>query len=113
MHRPGTIHTFRRHGELMGQILRPERAGGQGLDHNKEESGNRAILALLRDPQVSGHVDMVITYRDGAYEVWAARGTLRFQRLLRDGRLAFEVVERIGAKPLADCTEERSAKPKA
>jgi hypothetical protein len=86
----------------MGQILGPERAGGQGLDYNQEESGNRAIFALVRDPQVCGHVDMVITCRDGAYEVWAARGMLRFQRLLRDGRLAFEVVEQIGANPLAD-----------
>jgi phosphonoacetate hydrolase len=86
----------------MRQILGPERVGGQGLDHNQEESGNRAILALLDDPEVSGHVDMVITYRDGAYEAWAARGMIRFQRLLRDGRLTFAVVEQIGANPLAD-----------
>ena len=29
----------------------PERPGGQGLDPNQEESGNRAILALLTDPE--------------------------------------------------------------
>ena len=81
MHRPGTIHTVGRQGELMEQMLVPERAGGQGLGHDQEESGNRPILALLRDPQVSGQVDMVITCRDGACEVWAARGMARFRRL--------------------------------
>jgi hypothetical protein len=86
----------------MEHILGPERAGGQGLDHNQEESGNRAILALLRDPQVAGQVDMVITCRDGAYEVWAAHGMVRFRRLWHAGRLVFEVVEQIAANPLAD-----------
>jgi phosphonoacetate hydrolase len=87
---------------LMGQILGPERAGGQGLNHHQEESGNRAILALLRDPEVSGQVDMVVTCREGVYEVWAVRGMVRFRRLWRPGQLAFEVVEQIGANPVAD-----------
>ena len=30
----------------------PERLGGRGLDRNQEESGNRALLALLTDPEV-------------------------------------------------------------
>ena len=47
----------------MEVILGPERPGGQGLDHNQEESGNRAILALLLDPDVHDHVDLVITCR--------------------------------------------------
>jgi len=86
----------------MSEILGPERAGGQGLDRNQEESGNRAILALLRDPAVADQVDLVITQRDDAYEVWAARGMVRFQRLATDGAAAFRVVEQIGDNPIAD-----------
>ena len=85
----------------MEEVLGPERPGGQGLDRQQEESGNRAILALLRDPEVCDHIDLVITCRDGAYEVWAARGMVRFQRLLRDGQLAFRVIEQIGENPIA------------
>ncbi|MGH7785874.1 MAG: hypothetical protein ACRERC_03350, partial [Candidatus Binatia bacterium] len=95
----------------------PERAGGQGLDHHQEESGNRAILALLRDAGVAEHVDLVITQRDDAYEVWAARGMVRFQRLAGNGAPAFRVVEQIGANPIAaqshrtaaTCAEELAA----
>src|SRR3972149_2446381 len=86
----------------MAEVLGPERPGGQGLDHNQEESGNRAILALLRDPEVAGHVDLVITCRDATYEVWAARGMVRFRRLRRDGRVEFGMVEQIGENPIAD-----------
>ncbi len=101
----------------MGLILGPERPGGQGLDSNQEESGNRAILALLRDPKVAEQVDLVITYRYAAYEVWAARGMVRFQRVLRNGQPAFAIVEQIGENPLGDqchtavatCDEELQA----
>ena len=86
----------------MEEVLGPERSGGQGLDCHQEESGNRVILALLQDPEVRDQVDLVITARDGAYEVWAARGMVRFQRVLRDGQLAFPVVEQIGDNPIAD-----------
>ncbi len=84
------------------EVLGPERPGGQGLDHNQEESGNRAILALLRDPEVAGQVDLVITCRDATYEVWAARGMVRFQRLRANGRLDFRIVEQIGENPIAN-----------
>jgi len=79
----------------------PERPGGQGLDGNQEESGNRAILALLTDAEVRDQVDLVITCRDDVYEVWAARGMIRFRRMV-DGRgaLAFEIVEQIGENPV-------------
>ena len=86
----------------MPQILGPERPAGQGLDDNQEESGNRAILALLRDPHVREQVDLVITYRAVAYEVWAARGMVRFQRWAQNGRLSFRIVEQIGSNPLAN-----------
>src|SRR5262245_45521242 len=69
-------------------VLGPERSGGQGLDPNQDESGNRAILALLRDPAVADHVDLVITHRDDAYEVWAVRGMVRFQRVRANGSVA-------------------------
>jgi len=77
------------------RIAGPERAGGQGLDHHQEESGNRAIVALLTDPVRGEQVDLLMTFRrdvggavasrspsmpqdegegdfdsNGAYEVW-------------------------------------------
>jgi len=101
----------------MQEVLGLERPGGQGLDRHQEESGNRAILALLSDPDVAAHVDLVITYRDGAYEVWAQRGMVRFQRAWQDGQLAFPIVEHIGINPIAEqlhtavatCAEELRA----
>jgi len=86
----------------MGEVLGPERPGGQGLDHNQEESGNRAILALLRDPGIAAQMDLVITCRNGAYEVWAARGMIRFERRAGNGEPAFAVIEQIGVNPVAD-----------
>jgi hypothetical protein len=93
------------------QILGPERLRDQGLDPEQEESGNRAILALLSDPEVADQMDLVATYRRGegqgeggeagAYEVWAARGMVRFRRLLRDdGSLDYRVIEQIGTNPI-------------
>ena len=90
------------------RIAPPERPGGQGLDANQEESGNRAIASLLTDPVRGPQTDLVITYRDapdgqGAYEVWAARGMVRFQRLYdQNGGYAYRVVERIGDDPIAN-----------
>ncbi len=85
----------------------PERLAGQGLDPEQEETGNRAILALLADPPTREHVDLVLTFRredardPGAYEAWARRGMVRFRRVLRqDGGLDYEVLEVIGRDPL-------------
>src|SRR5438132_157645 len=41
------------------RIAGPERSGGQGLDHHQEESGNRAIVALLTDPE---HMSYPLAY---------------------------------------------------
>lgn len=83
------------------RIHGPERPGGQGLDRNQEESGNRAILALLTDAEVRDQVDLVITHRDDAYEVWSARGLVRFIRVLRDdGGFSYDVVEQLGENPI-------------
>jgi hypothetical protein len=91
------------------RIHGPERPGGQGLDAEQEESGNRAILALLQDPEVAAQMDLVLTWRagagdePGAYEVWSARGLVRFRRGIgADGRLGFEVIEVVGENPLAN-----------
>ena len=93
------------------RIWGPERAGGQGLDANQQESGNRAILALLSDPESRDLVDLVITYRcpsddesqTGAYEVWSRRGMVRFRRLLsRAGQLDYEVLETLGEDPIGN-----------
>jgi hypothetical protein len=95
------------------KIHGPERLRDQGLFPDQEESGNRAILALLRDPEVAEQTDLVATYRrgeseggggePGSYEVWAARGMVRFRRFLRDdGSLEFQVVEQIGENPIGN-----------
>jgi hypothetical protein len=84
-------------------IAGPERPGGQGLDPNQEESGNRAIIALLTDPIRGRETDLVITHRDDAYEVWAERGMIRFVRFLANGGgYGYRVIEQIGANPIAD-----------
>ncbi len=82
-------------------VYGPERLGSQGLSPDQAESGNRAILALLQDREVRDQVNLVITYRDGAYEVWSRRGMLRFRRLANDDDIAYETVERLGEDPLA------------
>ena len=79
----------------------PERPGGQGLDANQVESGNRAIYLLLSHPVVGPQTDFVATYRDGAYEAWAKRGMVRFQRSYGvDGGYEYRVVETLGQNPV-------------
>ena len=82
----------------------PERLAGQGLDPNQYESGDRAIHILLTDPIVGPQTDLAITYRDGAYEVWAKRGMIRFQRFYAaDGKgYDYRVIEQIGENPIAN-----------
>ncbi len=81
----------------------PERHGGQGLDRNQDESGDRTILALLKDTRAANEVDLVATFRDGAYEVWARRGMVRFKRYTdASGALRFEIVEQIGENPISN-----------
>jgi len=110
------------------QIAGPERAGGQGLDRNQEESGNRAIIALLTDPVRGEQTDLVMTFRrgappdplsrarergeqaDGAYEVWAKRGMVHFVRSYApDGGYAYRIVEQLGENPIADQDPTRLA----
>jgi phosphonoacetate hydrolase len=101
----------------MESVVGPERRAGQGLDWNQEESGNRAILSLLLDPQVRDQTDLVITCRGDAYEVWARRGMVRFERVRANGHFEYRVIEQIGANPVADqrhtlvstCAEELQA----
>src|SRR5437899_12558263 len=110
------------------RIAGPERSGGQGLDHHQEESGNRAIVALLTDPVRGEQVDLVMTSRreadasvdplspsipqdernegsdsGGSYEVWAKRGMVWFVRF-RDpaGGNGDRLIDRVGEKPIAD-----------
>ena len=87
----------------------PERLVGQGLDPDQFESGNLAIAALLNPGGMAAQVDLVLTYRHGegdlvaAYEAWATRGMVRFQRIIDDdGELYFEVIEQIGVNPIAN-----------
>ena len=99
------------------RIAGPERPGGQGLDPNQEESGNRAIIALLTDPKHGDLTDIVATYRfaslpdengnnvppEGAYEVWSRRGMIRFQRFIDPaGGYGYEVIEQSGQNPIAN-----------
>ncbi|MPZ24434.1 MAG: sulfatase-like hydrolase/transferase [Dehalococcoidia bacterium] len=80
----------------------PEGLSGQGLDPNQWESGDRAILELLTHPASAPATDFVATYRAGAYEAWAARGMIRFERAIApDGRYQYRVVEQLGVNPIA------------
>jgi len=90
------------------RLAPPERVGGQGLDPNQEESGNRAIIALLTD-DAHGPTDWLATYRHdsdggGAYEVWSLRGMIRFQRFFDTdgGGYGYEVIDQSGENPIAN-----------
>ncbi|HUA33453.1 MAG TPA: alkaline phosphatase family protein [Candidatus Binataceae bacterium] len=81
----------------------PERRGGQGLDPNQYESGDRAIAALLKTTRAGDEVDLVATWRDGAYEIWSQRGMIRFRRLIgATGAIEFEIIEQIGDNPVVN-----------
>jgi phosphonoacetate hydrolase len=81
----------------------PERRGGQGLDPHQYDSGDATILALLVETPGADHVDLAITWRDDAYEVWSRRGMIRFKRFAdARGALSFEVIEQIGENPIAN-----------
>ncbi len=88
----------------------PERYGGQGLGPHQHESGDRAILALLRDTPAAELTDLVCTYRhdgdpaEGVYQVWARRGMVGFQRVLLgpDQDLGFVITEQVGEHPIAN-----------
>ncbi len=79
----------------------PERLRGQGLDPHQHESGDKAIHTLLTDATAGPQTDLVMTWRDDAYEVWAARGMIRFQRFFADGGgYDYRVIEQIGENPI-------------
>jgi hypothetical protein len=81
----------------------PERRGGQGLDPHQYDSGDATILALLAETPAADFVDLAITWRADAYEVWSRRGMIRFKRFADDrGTLSFDVVEQIGENPIAN-----------
>jgi phosphonoacetate hydrolase len=83
--------------------LGPERHGGQGLDAHQYDSGDSTILALLLETPAADNVDLAITWRADAYEVWSRRGMIRFKRFADErGALSFEVVEQIGENPIAN-----------
>ena len=102
------------------RIAAPERLTGQGLDPNQQESGNRAIIALLTDPVRGAQTDLVMTYRtgpplagasgdgpgvrdQGSYEVWARRGMVRFVRFfLPEGGYGYRTIEQVRENPIAD-----------
>ena len=87
--------------ERATQAIGPERPGGQGLDEHQYESGDHAIRVLLTDPIVGPQTDLVITCRDSAYEVWAQRGMVRFERRYsRSGGYEYRVIEQIGENPI-------------
>ena len=43
----------------------PENLQDQGIGLHQAASADRAIEALLSDPEVAGQVDLVLTYRHG------------------------------------------------
>ncbi len=90
--------------ERVATPVGPERLRGQGLDGHQHESGDRAIQILLTDATAGPQTDLVITCRDDAYEVWAKRGMIRFQRFYaEDGHgYDYRVIEQIGDNPIAN-----------
>lgn len=92
--------------KTLATSIGPEREGGQGLDHNQEESGNLAIHKLLTTEDGRAWTDFVATCRrarDGsvAYEAWALRGMVRWIRRYAPTRgYEYEVVEVVGENPL-------------
>src|ERR1700691_1780490 len=81
----------------------PECHGGQGLDPNTHDSGDSTTSALLAETPAADYVDLAITWRADAYEVWSRRGMIRFKRFAEQrGALSFEVVEQIGENPIAN-----------
>ncbi len=88
--------------ERTGAAVWPERLAGQGLDEHQHESGDRAIHILLTDGVVGPQTDLAITWRDNAYEVWAKRGMIRFERTFASGGgYQYRVIEQIGENPVA------------
>ena len=92
------------HAAAQAHPVLPERLAGQGLDEHQYESGDRAIQAILTDPTAGPQTDLVITYRAGAYEVWAKRGMIRFQRFHASSGRGYEyrVIEQIGENPVGN-----------
>jgi hypothetical protein len=89
--------------DLVSTPVGPERLRGQGLDPDQHESGYRAIQILLTDPVAGPQTDLAITYRDGAYEVWAQRGMIRFQRHhAANGGYDYRIIEQLGENPIAN-----------
>ena len=90
------------------ECIGPERPGGQGLDHNQEESGNLAIHKLLMTDDGQAWTDFVATARqerDGswAYEAWAARGMVRWaRRHASAGGFEYAVIETLGTNPIQE-----------
>lgn len=94
--------------ERVATPVGPERLAGQGLDPQQHESGDRAIHILLTDETAGAQTDLVITWRDHAYEVWAKRGMIRFQRFYApDGGYEYRVIEQIGQNPIEN--QDRTA----
>ena len=83
----------------------PERCGGQGLDPQQEESGNRAIFELLASDDGRAWTDFVATARQSpddtwSYEAWALRGMVRWVRSYSPAGYDYHVVETHGEDPL-------------
>jgi len=94
--------------ERVATPVGPERLAGQGLDPQQHESGDRAIHILLSDATAGPQTDLVITWRDDAYEVWAKRGMIRFQRFYApDGGYEYRIIEQIGENPVGN--QDRTA----
>ena len=84
----------------------PERCGGQGLDPQQQESGNRAIFELLASDDGRAWTDFVATARQSpddtwSYEAWALRGMVRWVRSYGPAGYDYHVVETHGEDPLA------------
>lgn len=101
-------------GRYRGRVISPEvRPPAHQLTPEREDAADRA-LAVLTGPDLEPIVDMVVWAHDGAYEARSHDGSVRFRRRdgvtasgPADGTSGYEVLETVGANPVADQRTDR------
>ncbi|MFA5787224.1 MAG: hypothetical protein WDA71_09655, partial [Actinomycetota bacterium] len=80
----------------------------QGLNQFEAPYGDK-LIAAYTSPEWRDVVDMVMTYRNGAYEVWGGSGHIRFVRQPQGDGWSYRIVEQSGTNPIADQRVDRLA----
>jgi len=80
----------------------------QGLNQFEAPYADK-LIAAYTSPEWRDVIDMVMTYRNGAYEVWGGSGHIRFVRQRQGGGWSYRIVEQLGTNPIADQRVDRLA----